>query len=708
MDELIREFLSETFDNLDLADASLVELERRPRDQQLLDSVFRIMHTIKGTCGFVGLRQLGEVAHAAESLLDQIREGEQAMDQEVGSAILKSFDYVRECLDALERGAEEPAFDPELLVRLEALCEREPDGSQAAAAPAAAAEVEDAAPSRQDGVRAVRVDVQVVDKLMALVGELVLARNHVGRLAQERRDLGFLKATQRLAQVTAELQEGVMKTRLQPVSVAWSKVTRTVRDVALQCGKEVRVELEGGDTELDKTVIEAIKDPLLHMVRNAVDHGIETPAKRQEVGKDPEGCLRLRAFHEGGQVNLVIEDDGGGMDYPAIARRAVERGLVAPDRVAQLSRQDLAQLVFRPGFSTAQSISSVSGRGVGMDVVKTNIEAIGGTLEVQSQTGLGTRILLKIPLTLAIVPALIVFAGSERFAIPQVHLRELVSLEAEGSQGIELVHGAPVYRLRGRLLPLVFLDAALGVRPADLSPEGRQRACRDCSLVVLDAAGVEFGLLIGRIGDPEEIVVRPLTPQIQGIPLYAGGAVLGDGVVSLILDVVGLAQMAKVQIAEQVDADHAGAEHPEADEAEADVQVLIQVDALRRAAIPLAEVGRLEYFALEDLETDGPRRVVQYRGRVLELTGLAALLDGSSEPPQLIDPLPVLVVARDGRRHGLVVREIIDICKDAFALDRSRSDAGVRGTAILRGRVTQVLDMERLCDRVFLQEVGHG
>src|SRR5208283_5423230 len=340
-----------------------------------------------------------------------------------------------------------------------------------------------------------------------------------------------------------ELQEEVMKTRLQPIGNIWSQFPRTVRDVALGCGKEVDIEMEGKETELDKTIIEAIKDPLTHLVRNSVDHGIELPQVRSKAGKPCTGRLTLRAFHEGGQVNIEISDDGAGLNRDRICEKAIERGLVSAQQTARMTEREIFNLIFLPGFSTAEKVTNVSGRGVGMDVVKTNVERIGGAVEVQSTAGQGTTVRVRIPLTLAIIPALIVSCNGERYAIPQISLLELAWLEdGEARSAIEMVHGVPVYRMRGRLLPLVYLSRALQLAEKEHAAENEDAV----NIVVLQAGDRPFGLVVDEINDTEEIVVKPLRKQLKTLKTFAGSTIMGDGKVALILDVLGLAQRASV------------------------------------------------------------------------------------------------------------------------------------------------------------------
>src|SRR5208337_4773315 len=532
MDDIVREFLVESTENLDQLDRDLVALEKDPRAQNILASIFRTIHTIKGTSGFLGFTKLGSVTHVGESLLSEMRDGELVLNSEITSGLLVMVDAVREILANIEATGQEGDRDYQTLIEsLNRLQNLQPatlpvkagllsaasSSSAQEGAPEENGEVDKplgeilvdngktspeqvaSALSKQDQgdprrigeilvengsvkppdvleamqgqkeVRAlaatdsnIRVDVSLLDKLMNLVGELVLARNQILQFSTTQQDPAFLSTSQRLNLITTELQEGVMKTRMQPIGNIWSKFPRVVRDLATSCGKQVNIEMEGKETELDKTIIESIKDPLTHLVRNAVDHGVETPERRLASGKSPEGHLLLRAFHEGGQVNIEISDDGAGIDLERVKQKALEKGLITPDQAARLSDRELLNLLFLPGFSTAEKVTNVSGRGVGLDVVKTNIEKIGGTVDIQNRVGHGTTVKIKIPLTLAIIPALVVTSGGDRYAIPQVSLLELVRLEGEQARkGIEMIHGAPVYRLRGKLLPLAYLDQQL-------------------------------------------------------------------------------------------------------------------------------------------------------------------------------------------------------------------------------------------------------
>jgi two-component system, chemotaxis family, sensor kinase CheA len=519
-------------------------------------------------------------------------------------------------------------------------------------------------------------------------------------------------AGQRLDLITTELQGGVMKTRMQPIGNIWSKLPRTVRDLALDCGKRVRVEMEGKETELDKTLVEAIKDPLTHLVRNSVDHGIERPEARQAVGKHPEGLLKLRAFHEGGQVNIEIIDDGAGLDQERIRNKAVEKGLVTAELAGRMTEREIVNLILLPGFSTAEKLTKVSGRGVGMDVVKTHIERIGGTVEVQSKKGQGVMVRMKIPLTLAIIPALIVTSAGERYAIPQVSLLELVGLDGEQSgKSIETIHGAPVYRLRGRLLPLVHLKAALQLDGESQTPASGQAltpaptaaasGAKRINIVVLEADGRQFGLVVDEINDTEEIVVKPLSKRLKDIPVYAGATIMGDGRVALILDVLGLARSSKV-LAE-------GREHGRArelegagrDEAEKQKLVLFSGLAGARMAVPLSLLARLENIPGTQVERSGNRWVTQYRGQILPLIRISHALEERRRVPPASDivalPTPdmlqVLVLESERQSFGLVVNQILDIVESTLQPQSPSTRAGVLHCCVIADRVTELLDV---------------
>jgi two-component system chemotaxis sensor kinase CheA len=458
------------------------------------------------------------------------------------------------------------------------------------------------------------------------------------------------------------------------------------------CNKQVRLDMEGKETELDRTIIEAIKDPLTHIVRNSVDHGIESPSDRVKAGKPAEGRLLVKAFHEGGQVIIEIEDDGGGINTEKVRAKAIQNGIITAEAAARMGERELINMIFAPGFSTADKVSNISGRGVGMDVVKTNIEKIGGSVDVQSLLGKGTTLKIKIPLTLAIIPALIVTSGGDRYAIPQVNLLELVRLEGEQARkGIETIQGCPVYRLRGNLLPLLYLNRELKLEPVNTQTVDDQTI----NIVVLRADDHHFGLVVDTICDTEEIVVKPLSKQLKGVTAFAGATIMGDGQVALILDVLGLAQRASVlgQAREKAKAaatgDHAGTGETRR------TLLLFSAGQNSRLAIPLSEVARLEEFPASAIEHTGPQDVVQYRGEIMPLVHLNGLLEpGTTHTVSNNSNLQVVVYARDSRYVGLVVGKILDIVDANVVVKRSASRVGTLGSLVVQDRVTELLDID--------------
>jgi two-component system chemotaxis sensor kinase CheA len=769
MNEVIREFLIETHENLAQLDLDLVTLEKDPTERETLARVFRTLHTVKGTAGFLGLRKLQAVAHAAENLLSRLREGELVFNAEIASTLLTAVDAVRRMLEAIEMSETDGESDFSALIRtLERLRAAEggmqapipmapvkqhappvsialeesrtiaPPPSPTASFAAQDSGLHEPAETRASAVSdsSIRVDVGLLDKLMTLVGELVLARNQILQFSASQENTPFLGTAQRLNLLTKELQAGVMKTRMQPIGTIWSKFPRVVRDLAMACGKQARIDMEGQDTELDKTIIEAIRDPLTHLVRNAVDHGIELPAERLARGKAAEGRLALHAFHEGGKVIIEITDDGAGIDPHRIRAKAIQAKLVTPEQADRLNDRDLVNLIFLPGFSTADQVTQFSGRGVGMDVVRTNIEKIGGTVTIESRPGRGTTVKTKIPLTLAIIPALTITSAGDRYAIPQVSLLELVRLEGEQAQrAIELIHGAPVYRLRGNLLPLVYLDRQLHPARDDgrgtrgeasdlLAPRPSSGANGEVHIVVLQADDRQFGLVVDAIHDTEEIVVKPLQKQLKGISAFAGATIMGDGRVALILDVLGLAQKANVVSGVR---ERALSEKPSsAPEPAGDRQtvVLFATHDGGRMAIPLSQVARLEEFPRSALERVGPQDVVQYRDEILPLIHVSRALrqrrrhskDGrlrsrrrapNAAEGNVDGTVQVVVHAGKGQRVGLVVDRILDIAEETLVSRSPPTRSGVLFTAVVQGRVTEFLDVEsilRAVDPDFLEQ----
>ncbi|MCF6745997.1 chemotaxis protein CheA [Blastococcus sp. KM273128] len=773
LDDIVEEFLVESHENLDQLDTDLVALEQEPDSRERLSSIFRTIHTIKGTSGFLAFNRLEEVTHVGENMLSRLRDGELALTPQRTSVLLQMVDTVRSLLTSIEATGGEGSVDVSAVVADISVAME--DGPAPAAEAPAAAETAVEAPAAQqapaekapakkapakrapakrapraaavpapaveelpetpqedlradlpeepvapapvaeehpvpepavadhpegDGVPAsdaaggqarravadstIRVDVDLLDELMLLVGELVLTRNQIVQNVARQTDTDLIRASQRLNLIASELQEGVMKTRMQPIDHIWSKLPRVVRDLGLQLKKSIRLEMEGRDTELDKTLLEAVKDPLTHLVRNSVDHGIEAPEARKKAGKPAEGVLTLRARHESGQVVVEVADDGAGIDPAKLGAKAVQRGLLTQEALNRMSPADVLQLIFLPGFSTAAAVTNVSGRGVGMDVVKTNIESIGGTIEVESDPGVGTVCRLRIPLTLAIVPALTVECASDRYAIPQISLQELVSLDAEkAANAVEEVGGAQVYRLRGELLPLVRLTDVLGLTS--------ERHDGHVVIAVLRSEGRRFGLVVDRVINTEEIVVKAVGGQLKAIGLYSGATVLGDGTVALILDVQALARRALRT--ETTDRQEARAGSLQTVSAETDRQrmLLAAIGGGRRVAIPLDTVTRLEQVRTESVEKVGNREVVQYRGAILPMVRLDRHLGAYGETEREV--LEVIVYSDHGRSVAIVVEEILDIVDGEAAVRSDIDDMGLLGSAVLGDKVTELLDV---------------
>jgi two-component system chemotaxis sensor kinase CheA len=746
MDELTREFLIESQEGLDRMERCLTDLEQRPQDAGLIGEIFRSVHTIKGTTGFLGFKRLEKLAHAGENLLGLLREGKLTANRELITGLLQLLDGLRAILKTIEAEDAEGKGDDEILIgwleELQSLAQTEvkqpahagaasasapPEkvkaAQQAPSAPVSSAPVSSgpvssgpapvpSVPALAQAVEPVpvaeppfreaesnparprvqatgtaaestlRVDVTLLNRMMNLVGELVLTRNQV--LQATSADPRMTLLSRRLDMVTADLRESVMKARMQPVSNIFSKMPRIVRDLSQVLGRRVRLQVEGQDTELDKSLLEAIKDPLTHAVRNSLDHGIEPPDVRQAAGKNPEGTLKLRAAQEGSHVIIEVSDDGAGIAVDKVRQKAIERGLITPDRAAHLAERELLQLIFLPGFSTAAAVTNVSGRGVGMDVVRTNVERIGGKVEIDSRAGKGTTLRLRIPLTLAIIPALIVRSLNQSFALPQGALSELVHIPPEqAAAAIEWIEDAPLYRLRGKLLPLVFLDRLLmpGVKHKIASE-------RDNFIAVLDADGRRFGLVVDGLADPEEIVVKPLSAVLKGIGLFSGATVLGNADLALILDPGSIAMKAGVSLCEEEAA--RAAEGETGVEAVKSIEYLLVETAGGQAAVPLTDVLRIEQIPLSRIEYIGYRPVLNFEGQLLPVEdsgGVLAAVEGNPEAQIIV------VVCREGNRHvGIAVSHVLDVAGggDLFQAGTMQRTSGV---TLLKDRVTGVVDL---------------
>jgi len=875
MDDLLSEFLTETSENLAVLDVELVKLEQNPNDTELLGNIFRLVHTVKGTCGFLGLPRLESVAHAGENVLGKVRDGELDVTAEAVSLILECLDRIRSIMSDLEATGSEPqGDDSDLIRRLNAFADggsaavaapapapvvqapvasvvslqaaRKPgsgsptiyeqiggmgtidatvevlfnrvlgdlrlkhffDGSntdhlqgrardylskvcggpdsfnnndlksaharicslglndmqfdafaghaQAAmnalevpagiaamlmsmifatrdevvgrvapsdgiasladvadrsSAPAPAPVVVEAAPTatvtelhkpeakvekpaakpaaeaseNKDSVanQTIRVNVDLLENLMTMVSELVLTRNQVLQILRKHKDSEFAAPLQRLNHVTSELQEGVMKTRMQPIGNAWAKLPRLIRDLSHELKKKIDLVMIGQETELDRQVLEMIKDPLTHMVRNSADHGLEIPEERRRAGKAETGKVTLNAYHEGGHIIIEIQDDGRGLALSKIKAKIVQNGLASESELESMSDQQVQQYIFKPGFSTAAKVTSVSGRGVGMDVVKTNIEKIGGTVEMRSAEGKGTTFIIKIPLTLAIVSALIVECGGERFAIPQISVVELVRASSNGELKVEKIKDTPVLRLRNRLLPLVSLRELLRLETKESKVDD------DTFIVVTQVGTYSFGIMVDRVFDTEEIVVKPVAPILRDIEMFSGNTILGDGSVIMILDPNGIAAHSGQM---GMGSDSAAAENMtrRARNVGEEVVPLLLFKAGDGApkAVPLALVARLEELDRQTIEFSNGRWVVQYRGQLMPLVPMDQYQEISREPGRQ----PVLVFSDREHTMGLMVDNIVDIVEARLNVELSAASAGRIGSAVIAGHATEIID----------------
>jgi two-component system, chemotaxis family, sensor kinase CheA len=734
MDELLREFLTETRETLDVVDVELVRFEQDPNNTRILDNIFRLVHTIKGTCGFLGLPRLEALAHASETLMGRFRDGLPVTGDAV-TLILSTIDRIKEILSALERSEREPeGSDRDLIVTLEQMAAGQgaslgaratgslvyqvlerplrpgevpldelerafqqtpgpgapPDPVAAAGAPQAAAEGKLAAPDRAStrdkheddkleirvASQSIRVNVETLEQLMTMVSELVLTRNQLLEIVRQHEESEFKAPLQRLSNVTAELQEGVMKTRMQPIGHAWQKLPRIVRDLATELGKEIEVEMHGAETELDRQVLDLIKDPLAHMVRNSADHGLETPAERRRAGKTEKGTIRLSAYHEGGHIIIEVGDDGRGLDTRRIAAKAVATGLAAQSDVDEMTETQIHQFIFTQGFSTAAQVTSLSGRGIGMDIVRANIDRIGGTIDVKTVVGQGTSFIIKIPLTLAIVSALIVAAGGDRFAIPQLSVVELARAQGHSDHRIDRIKNTPVLRLRDKLLPLARLDELLGI--------GGPRSNGDGFIVVSQVGSQTFGIVVDAVFHTEEIVVKPMSTKLRHIPTFSGTTILGDGSVIMIVDPNGIAQAIGTAAAQLP-----SAEAEIRDPADQPVPLLVfRAGSAGLKAVPLSLVTRLEEVDCARIEHSAGRHLVQYRGQLMPLVRLDDESDIRTKGRQ-----PLLVFSDGDHWMGLAVDEIVDIVEEKLDVEVLGRDPGSVGCAVVAGKATEIIDI---------------
>lgn len=664
-DEVMDEFLAEVEDNIESISKKLQQIEKKTYDKELLDNLYRDVHSLKGSAYLFSFQKMGDVAHAMESSLEGVRNGTHIPSERLLDCLFKSLRVLEALAGKMKNKESDESFAkviPVVVNALAALAEKLEKVPSEVSVSEEVLLVE--VPKPQETVMttpaqkeaevasSIRVPVSILDNLMTLMGEMVLVRNQVVQYGNRTEDLEFSSMSKRLNVVTSEIQEEMMKTRMQPIGNVLEKFNRVVRDLSHDLQKKINLVIQGAETELDKSLLESVKDPLTHIVRNSCDHGIELPEIRKQSGKPETGTIVIKSYHEGGQVVIEITDDGKGLHKDQLIKKALEKGIINSAQSLTISDKEAFELIMAPGFSTAAQITNVSGRGVGMDVVRTNIEKIGGTVELSGKAGTGTSIKIKIPLTLAIVPALIVKCGSGTFAIPQVKIEELVRVAPESENKIELLHGAPVFRLRGDILPLVDLNKILKLQEEKISYQDRI-----LNIAILNAETFSFGVIVDEIQDTVDIVVKPLNRLLKSLQVYAGATILGDGTLSLIFDVMGLAKV--TQIGQSKEKSSKADESKNAKMSEIQDLILFKLNSKTKHALALNYVQRLEEFDEKNVEYSGDQRVIRYRDNILPLLSINEQL-GYEFNRKEKDSLAVIVIERAGKLYGLEVNEILD------------------------------------------------
>ena len=734
IDDLLAEFITDTQEALERVDERLVELEGAADadgdsdNLALVNELFRMMHTIKGTCGFLGLKRMANVAHVSESLMDGLRNGEKLTHAKI-EAMLLSVDRLKLLLTQIEAaGGNEPDGDDTVV--LDAL-KAAADGKEVSPLPASGGDAgpaagaaptppkpaspppapspaqpaaskapppgkpgtnekpEQAGESGGAGDQSIRVSVETLEHLMTVVSELVLTRNELTEIMRNDEGSNHKLALQRLSTVTGELQQAVMSTRMQPIGNAWRKLPRIVRDVSSGLGKKIELEMNGSQTELDRQVLEAIKDPLVHMVRNAADHGLETPAERIAAGKSEKGLITLNAYHEGGQILVEIADDGRGLDLDRIKAKAIERGITTAEEVERMSNEQIYSFIFQAGFSTAATVTNVSGRGVGMDVVQSNVERIGGYIDVRSAVNVGSVFTLKIPLTLAISRALIVGVDTQEFAVPQTSVDELLKVEPGGAHSIKLIKNAPVLRSRDRLLPVVDLRSLLDL-PNGKDEHGKPKTADESTegfVMVIVARGMRFGMLVDTVLRTEEIVVKPMPSALRGVDIFSGSTILGDGRVIMIIDPNGVRTAASASSEGSMQSVKGPPEEPEVVR-KTQLLLMFRAAGPNRKALPISLITRLEEINLADADQSNGQWHIKYNHELIPLVWFGDPPDPSQRKKQ-----PVLVMSDEGRSMGLLVDEILDIEDDEVDVQIPSEQNGILGSAIVGAGTAEIIDV---------------
>ncbi|CAN1518863.1 chemotaxis protein CheA [Limnohabitans sp. B9-3] len=726
-DELLADFIAEAWEAMDKLDQGVLQLEKFPNDKATLANVFRAIHTIKGSSGFFGLKRIERLSHAAETLLGHLRDGRINITPARTDALLAFLDGLRLLIRALEAHKEElPGEDTSLIERLRTLSHEDDHADQTPItvpsfeahaaevltpllALAVAPDVEASPPQStlaeapipveplsegrsSDALAPVKVSVELLDDMVNNVSELVLARNRLLPYAQQHNDRVLASIVATIDRLTLTLQERVLKTRMQTIGQLWSRIPRLARDVALTCGKEVEVVCRGQDTELDRAMLDAIKDPVMHLLRNCIDHGIESPQERLAVGKPRQGQVTIDARYENGTVVVVLEDDGRGLNMSAIAQRAVTRGLLSPEALPALSDEQLSEFIFLPGFSTRDEVTEISGRGVGMDVVRTNLSAVGGHIRLRSVWGHGTRCTLTVPLTLAIIPALLVKAGDEHYALPQAPVRELLRHKSGvGTDTIEDFYGTRVLRRRQQLIPLYELRQWVEL------PERARQDGEPWNIVVIEVADLRLGLLVDEILNLQEIVIKPLPAALQQGSLFTGATIQGDGRVALILDVGQLARRSSSNARLEMSVHQAKSVAQEVRDTLP--MLLVHIPTFGLSAIPMTFVWRLDKVDAKAVTEQAGHAVLSYQGYVVRLLNLEALLMPETHPSKLVydHHLNIVMCWHGQALVGLVVQHIVGIADLARQLDQAEIlQFGLQGMVLHQGEVVNVLHLPQL------------
>ena len=718
-DEILAEFILEAREIIDRLDVDFVRLEETPSDQALIGNIFRGLHTLKGSSGFFSLKRLEKLSHAGESLLGKIRAGQAELDFDKSTRLLEMNDILRLIIEGIEANHVEPVGDDQELIAVLLGLSQGDKKATPESPPAAVMEViseelaqeglrESIEPPEvplantpgQEVVVPVKVNPEVLDKLMNIASEMVLARNRLLPFSQQSSDKLFTSAVRSIDLLTLELQERMMKMRMQPIFHIWDKFPRLVRDVSAECGKKVRLLQEGAETELDRILLDSIRDPLIHLIRNSIDHSIESTEVRLEKGKSEVAFLVLRAAHQNGTVIVEVIDDGAGIDYERVRQRAISRGLISVEKAHALNHKELVDLIFLPGFSTRDTITNLSGRGVGMDVVKNNIENIGGSIEITSVPNEGTHVKLKIPLTLAILPTLFVRCAEEIFLIPQNRILELVRFAPnQPNNGIEDFYGTPTFRLRDKLIPLLFLNEQLSLPASPLGPKQK------LFIAVLNFNGTLFGLVVEEVLNIQDIVIKPLGELLRDMSNFAGATIMGNGEVALILDIDGIAR--KSGLVERLQANPIRQEELYVAPVEEMISVLLfEIPGLHKIALPLEAIDHIIKLDPAQIQQNGSREVVYFNEQLMDLVRLDHYVSGGSKDSHLHQlSVPVLTCHYRDRLYGLVVKQVTDIIEVPAKLhELSTPQRGLNGCIIYNDQVINVLDLEEVLVMHNIQE----